>query len=439
MKGNTYGMQSYIAFLAAVGIAIHLILRFGPFQGYANYPLYITLILGGSPLVFDLFKKMVSFNFSSDLLAGISIVTSVILGQYLAGALVILMLSGGEAIEKYALRRASKVLEALARRAPTIAHRQKNGTIEDIPEKEIAIGDKLIIFPHATPCPLLLAIPVAIIGSISLSASRGILIKNPVVLEQITQCQTMIFDKTGTLTYGKPTLTEQIPYNQQSPREILKLVASLERYSKHPLAAAILDKAEEEKIQLVDAKEINEPKGEGLKGRVDGHEVMITNRKKWGGDARLLPEGSGLECLILIDGHLEALFRFRDTPRKDSKPFIQHLFSKHGFKEAMIVSGDREEEVRYLANAVGISHIYASQSPEEKVNIVLNEVQKRKTAFLGDGINDAPALVAATVGIALGTNSDITAEAAGAVIMDNTLERVDEFIHISGRMRKIAL
>ncbi len=558
---NAYGIESYIAILAIVGIITHLILRYGftNFQAYANYPLYITFIIGGIPLIFDLVKKLISLNFSSDLLAGISIVTSVILEQYLAGALVILMLSGGETLEKYAVKTASRVLEALAKRAPTIAHRIKNGTLEDIPIEQIAIGDVLTLFPHeicpvdgvvaegngvmdeayltgepflinkapgtevisgaingdvsltikatklaidsryakimqvmqeseqkrprirrladqlgawytpfailiavsawflsgeairflavmviATPCPLLLAIPVAIIGSISLSASRGILIKNPIVLEQITQCQTMIFDKTGTLTYGKPTLTDQIIINQLPPKEILKLVASVERYSKHPLAGAILEKAAEENILLVDAKQISEPKGEGLKGIVEGHEVVITNRKKLEefylkNKASTLPEGSGLECLILIDGNLEALFRFRDTPRKDSKPFIQHLITKHGFKEVMIVSGDREEEVRYLANAVGISNIYANQSPEEKVNIVLREVQKRKTAFLGDGINDAPALVVATVGVALGGNSDITAEAAGAVIMDNTLEKVDEFIHISGRMRKIAL
>ena len=469
------------------------------------------------------------------------------------------MLSGGETLEKYAVRTASKVLKALSKRAPTVAHRRKNGTLEDIPTEKIAVGDVLTLFPHeicpidgvveegngvmdeayltgepflinkapgtavisgaingdasliikaiklaidsryakimqvmqeseqkrprirrladqlgawytplailialgawfitgeairflavmviATPCPLLLAIPVAIIGSISLSTSRGILIKNPVVLEQITECKTMIFDKTGTLIYGKPTLTEQIHFSQLPSKELLKLVASVERYSKHPLAGAILEKALEEGIPLVDAKEIREAKGEGLKGIVEGHEIIITSRKKLGefglkNKTSILPEGSGLECLILVDGHLEALFRFRDTPRKESKHFIQHLFSKHGFKEVMIVSGDREEEVRYLANAVDISNIYASRSPEEKVEIVSKEVQKRKTAFLGDGINDAPALVTATVGIALGANSDITAEAAGAVIMDNTLEKVDEFIHISGRMRKIAL
>lgn len=560
-QNETYGIENYIAVLALVGIILHLVLRFGfsNLQPYENYPLYAVFILGGLPLVFDLFKKLISLNFSSDLLAGLSIITSVILGQYLAGALVILMLSGGETLEKYAVRTASKLLKALAKRAPTIAHRQRQGTMEDISTDQIAVGDSISIFPHeicpvdgvvtagngtmdeayltgepflidkapgsevlsgaingdtsltikatklaidsryakimqvmeeseqkrprlrrladqlgawytplaifialiawfisgesirflavlviATPCPLLLAIPVAIIGSISLSASRGILIKNPIVLEQITQCQTIIFDKTGTLTYGKPTLTEQMSFNQLPPKEILKLVASMERYSKHPLAGAILEKAEDEQIPLVDAKEINEEKGKGLRGIVEGHEIIVTSRNKLSqfgleNKSSLFPSGTGLECVIIVDGQLEALFRFRDAPREDSRIFIKHLFSKHGYKEAMIVSGDREEEVRYLANSVGITNVYANQSPEEKVQIVRKEVKKRKTAYIGDGINDAPSLVVATVGIALGGNSDVTAEAAGAVIMDNTLERVDEFIHISGRMRKIAL
>ena len=226
--------------------------------------------------------------------------------------------------------------------------------------------------------------------------------------------------------------------------EILKLVASIERYSKHPLASAILEKAVEENIKLIDAKKISEPKGAGLQGTVDGHEVIITSRKQLdkfglGKDVAVLPQGAGLECVILIDHQLAAHYRFRDSPRSDSESFIQHLLPKHGFKKVMIVSGDREEEVRYLANYVGITEVYAGKSPEEKVDIVVKETQQAKTAYLGDGINDAPALLAATVGIAFGRNSDITAEAAGAVVMDSSLEKVDEFLHISKRMRTIAL
>jgi heavy metal translocating P-type ATPase len=560
-KKDGIGIEGYIAILAIISIAAHLVLRYliPDFGIYSLYPLYVTLVLGGGILVFDLLCKLVTFKFGSDLLAGMSIVTAILLEEYLAGSLVVLMLSGGETLENYAVRTASKMLEVLAKRAPTTAHRQKNNAIEDISVDKIVIGDTILIFPHeicpvdgeviegngimdesyltgepflisktsgsgvlsgsingdasltikatklaqdsryakimqvmseseqkrprmrrladqlgawytpiaiiiallawgisgnpvrflavlviATPCPLLIAIPVAIIGSISLCAKQGILIKNPIVLEQIDQCQTMIFDKTGTLTYGKPTLTEQTVYNRHESIETLKLVASMERYSKHPLANAILEKAAEENIQLIDAQQVNEPKGAGLQGIVDGHEIIITSRKQLekfglGKDAAILPQGAGLECVVLIDHSLAAHYRFRDSPRADSESFIKHLLPMHGFKKLMIVSGDREGEVRYLANAVGIAEVYAGKSPEEKVDIVVKETQQAKTAYLGDGINDAPALLAATVGIAFGRNSDITAEAAGAVVMDNTLEKVDEFLHISKRMRIIAL
>lgn len=560
-KRSIIEIEGYIALLAIVGITLHLILRYlsPSFQMYSLYPLSITLALGGGILVFDLVRKLVNFQFGSDVLAGMSIITAVWLEEYLAGTLVVLMLSGGQTIENYAIQTASRMLEVLAKRAPTTAHRKKNNEIEEISIEKITPGDIILIFPHeicpvdgeviaghgvmdesyltgepfliskapgtlvlsgsingeasltikatklaqdsryakimqvmteseqkrphmrrladqlgalytpiaifiallawiftgdpvrflavlviATPCPLLIAIPVAIIGSISLCARRGILIKNPIVLEQIDRCQTMIFDKTGTLTYGKPTLTDQTVYNHNDPMETLTLVASIERYSKHPLSSAIMEKAEERNIKLIDAKHISEPKGAGLCGSVNGHEVVITSRKQLEKrglkkDTDLLPQGAGLECIVLVDGQLAAHYRFRDSPRTDSGSFIKHLAPHHGINKVMIVSGDREEEVQYLADFVGITKIYAGKTPEEKVDIVSAETKLAKTAYLGDGINDAPALLAATVGIAFGRNSDITAEAAGAVIMDSSLEKVDEFLHISKRMRKIAL
>lgn len=561
-KPSLINVEDYIAFLSILGIAAYLVLMFivPNMEMYALIPLYIVLGLGGGILVFNLAYKLLTLQFGSDLLAGLSIITAIILQEYLAGSVVVLMLSGGQTIENYAVRTASKMLEVLAKRAPTTAHRRKkNNEMEDVPVEEILIGDSIVIFPHeicpvdgevtegngvmdesyltgepfllpkapgsevlsgsingedsltikatklaqdsryakimqvmseseqkrphmrrladqlgawytplailialiawfisgnatrflavlviATPCPLLIGIPVAIIGSISLCARRSILIKNPVVLEQINQCQTMIFDKTGTLTYGKPTLTEQTVYIQQDPKEILKLVASMERYSKHPLASAILKKAEEDNLTLINAKHISEPKGAGLQGSIDGHEIIITSRKHLGKyglekEAALLPQGIGLECIILIDRELAAHYRFRDTPRADSLPFIKHLLPKHGINKVMIISGDREEEVRYLANAVGVKQVYANKSPEEKVDLVVEETKHAKTVYLGDGINDAPSLIASTVGIAFGSNSDITAEAADAVIMESSLERVDEFLHISQRMRTVAL
>jgi P-type E1-E2 ATPase len=143
--------------------------------------------------------------------------------------------------------------------------------------------------------------------------------------------------------------------------------------------------------------------------------------------------------VVAIDGRYAAALRFRDAPRAESRSFVKHLGPKHDFTRVMLVSGDRESEVRYLAEQVDITDVFAQQSPEQKVALVRAETARAKTLYVGDGINDAPAMMAATVGMAIGQNSDVTAEAAGVVIMDNALEKVDEFMHISRRMRIIAL
>jgi P-type E1-E2 ATPase len=146
-----------------------------------------------------------------------------------------------------------------------------------------------------------------------------------------------------------------------------------------------------------------------------------------------------MEAVIIIDARYAATIRFRDEPRADGVPFISHLTRRHHFERVMLISGDRESEVRYLADKVGIKEVHANQSPEQKLALVREETKRANTIFLGDGINDAPALTAATVGIAFGQGSDITTEAAGAVILDSSLQRVDELMHIGHRMRTIAL
>lgn len=550
-----------IAALTIVAILLHLALRFAFHAPPGTYqvPLLATLVLGGLPLLYDLARKLLKRQFGSDLLGGISIVTSVLLGEYLAGSIIVLMLAGGEALESYALRSASSVLAALAKRMPSVAHRKRESQLLDVELQDVAVGDTLVIYPHdicpvdgvvieghgvmdesyltgepfritktsgstvisgaingesaltirttkaaadsryakimevmreseakrpqlqrlgdqlgaiytpvalgvavlawalsgesirflavlviATPCPLLLAIPIAVIGSISLCARRAIIVKTPVVLEQIGGCRTAIFDKTGTLTYGEPKLTEQLIAAGFKQEEVLTLVASLERYSKHPLARAILAAAKETGIALPEATEVSEQPGRGLHGIVSGHQLQITSRhkliaQKIPGAELLPPVAGGLECVAVIDGKYAAALRFRDAPRAESRSFVSHLGPKHQFRRVMIVSGDRESEVRYLAEQVGITEIHAQKSPEEKLAIVRRETAAAKTLYVGDGINDAPAMMAATVGMAIGQNSDVTAEAAGVVVMDNSLKKVDEFMHISRRMRFIAL
>lgn len=558
-RGRVSRRAFAIAAVAFGGIAAHLAMRWQPAMAsrMEALPLYVVLAAGGLPLVIGLARKALRGEFGSDLLAGLSIIVAALLGEYLAGAVIVLMLSGGEALEALAVGRASSVLEALARRMPLAAHRRSDGRIEETALGAVQVGDELIVLPHeicpvdgvvvegrgvmdesyltgepfkmpkakgsevysgavngehaltirarrlavdsryarimgvmrdaeqrrprlrrlgdelgawytplalaialaawavsgepmrflavlviATPCPLLIGIPVAIIGAISLAAKRGIVIRDPAVLERIGRCRTIVLDKTGTLTYGEPTLTDVAAAAHATDLPVLQLAASLERYSKHPLGRAILRAAERARIPLLDASEIREEPGQGLEGVVREHRVRIVGRRQaelLDASASLPPPASGLECVVLVDGAAAATLRFHDAPREDSRSFIGHLGPRHGVERILIVSGDRASEVRYLADQVGISHVYAEQRPEDKVEITRAERARADTLFIGDGINDAPALAAATVGIAFGHQSEITGEAAGAVIMDSALERVDELFHISARLRRIAL
>ncbi|QRN04614.1 heavy metal translocating P-type ATPase [Legionella sp. MW5194] len=301
----------------------------------------------------------------------------------------------------------------------------------------------LSVLVIATPCPLLIAIPITIISAISRAAKQAIIIKNPVVLEQLPTCTTAIFDKTGTLTYGKPTLTAVYTVSDYTDDQLLQYVGSLERYSRHPLASAVIKATQERHIELIESTNVSEKPGQGLNGIVNHRRVEVTSRKKLVErmpecQSLLPPVAPGLECIILLDNHYAATLHFHDAPRPESKSFISHLTPAHQFKKIMLVSGDRESEVNYLAGLVPFTEVYASQSPEQKLAIVRRERKKAPTVFMGDGINDAPALTAATVGIAFGQHSQVTAEAAGAVIMENTLSKVDELLHLSISTRTIA-
>ena len=203
----------------------------------------------------------------------------------------------------------------------------------------------LAVLVIATPCPLLLAIPVAIIGAISLAATRGIIIKNPAMLERIDRCRTIIFDKTGTLTYGKPSLTDVICAPGVTRELVLRLASSLEQYSRHPLATSILDAARAEGVVPVDVSEISERPGQGLRGSIDGEIVEITGRGKIVSSADRVATAAaaaGMECIVLRNGEYAATLRFQDVPREESRSFVDHLVPRHQVTRVMLVSGDRD-------------------------------------------------------------------------------------------------
>ena len=550
--------QVGISILAIITISIYGLLWVFDYP-YAQYPLFFLLITAGLPLLLQIFLKLIKGNLGADILAALALITGVILHEYLASAFIILMIASGQALERYAMRKASSVLLALEQRMPLIAHRKLNNRIEDIELDQIKIDDEIVVFPHetcpvdgivieghgsmdesyltgepyqiskapgasvlsgalngnapliiktarltsnsryasivkvlgdaeqkrpsirrlgdkigmffgiialvfavlswyisgdsirflavlviATPCPLLIAIPITIISAISKAAKQSIIIKDPTVVEQLPICKTAIFDKTGTLTYGRPSLTEISITADYTRENILQYVASLERYSKHPLSFAVLEAAEKERIALLETSDVSEIPGQGLQGTINKQKIHITGRKKLlkthpEFKSTLPGEKSGLECIVVIDNSVAAILRFHDPARPETKSFISHLKPAHQFSKIMIVSGDRESEVNYLGAQLEVSEIYASQTPEQKLAIVREEVKKGPTIFMGDGINDAPALTAATVGIAFGEFSNVTAEAASAVVMENTFNKVDELFHLSLKTRKIVL
>ena len=429
--------QSYIALLSIICICIYLVMYVSNIPLF-NIPLLFIIVIGGIPLFLQIIIKLFNRNIGADSLAAIALITGVILHEYLAATLIILMLASGQTLERYAMRKASSVLLALVARMPSIAHKKMNNKIKDIPLLSINIDDEIVIYPHetcpidgiiieghgsmdesyltgepyqisktpgsfvlsgaingesllvvkttelpsdsryaaivkvleeaeqkrpsirrlgdqigaifapvalgfaliawyltgdavrflsilviATPCPLLIAIPITIISAISRAAKQAIIIKDPTVLEQLPTCRTAIFDKTGTLTYGKPTLTEIFITNDYKKEQILQYVGSIERYSKHPLSNAILKATKEHNIKLLESSNISEIPGQGLKGVINGHTVFITGRKKlleiMPECESILPEVSpGLECIVILDNQYAAALHFHDSPRIDS-------------------------------------------------------------------------------------------------------------------------
>ncbi len=553
---NAASAHRPVAILATATLVSALVLRFLGIAYWSDL-LLGGIVVCGLPLFYGLVREMVRGNFSVDLLALLSVATSLVMHQYWVAIIVILMLSGGKTLEDYATGKASSVLSALAKRMPQTAHVIDGASVSrNIPVESVAINDQVVIYPHeicpvdgvvlsgsgsmdesyltgepfeiakapgstvlsgaingstlvtiratslasnsryaqivgvlhesersrprmrrlgdrlggwytpiavaaallswgisghaerflavlviATPCPLLIGIPVAIISAISVAARRGIVIKDAAVLEKISTCRSLIVDKTGTLTYGKPLLTEVLADDPADRNLLLQLAASVEMYSKHPLASAILDAATRESVPLVEATEISEAQGTGLRGQVGDHSIWVTGRKKIPESlsAKLPPTAAGLECVAVIDDRVVGLFRFEDQPRHDTKPFLDHLKPQHQIDQVTLLSGDRMAEVALFASRMHIEHVYGGMSPEQKVAVVRDLTKQARTIYVGDGINDAPAMLNATVGIALGVNSEITSEAAGAVVLESSLRSVDELMHIGSRMRRIAL
>jgi len=551
-------LRSYpIAVGAALGLAAGLIAHFlfrAPVAADAVF--FATLAVGGVPLVVQTVRGMLRGRFAADIVAMLAIVTALVLQQYFAGAVIVLMQSGGEALETYAMGRASHSLEALLARAPKVAHRLRDDQIDDVAVTAVRPGDLLVIKPGelvpvdgeviagtssvdqsaltgeplpiraaagtalmsgslnldgvmrvralrlseqsqyqqivrlveqarlekppiqrladrfavwftpltlvmcgvaylvtgsptsvlavlvvATPCPLILATPVAVIAGISWAAEAGIIIKTGAAIENVGRARAVVFDKTGTLTLGQPTVGHVESLNTLSSGEVIRLAAAVEQFSSHHLGRVIAEAGRQRFPRLPDASGFREVAGRGVSGTVEGRSVAV------GSPAFLAEQGvvvgdapDHTAAFVTVDGRLVGSIEFADRLRHQVPALMQRL-AVLGVTDTIMLTGDRQPAAEAIAAQAGIRTVLANLLPGDKVNAV-RDLKRRygSVVMVGDGINDAPALAAATVGVALGAHGTaVSADAADIVLLVDDISRVGDALAISQRMRRIAL
>jgi heavy metal translocating P-type ATPase len=522
------------------------------------------LAITGAPVVWRTLRGVAAGRFAADLVAMLAILAALLLGEPLAGLIVVLMQTGGEALERYAEGRASEAVRELEAAAPRIAHRIGDRGPEDVPVDSVAVGDELLVRPGelipcdaevtdgtssvdtsrltgeplpvtarpgvrflsgslnqdrplrvratsragesqyarivelvrtaqasksplqrladryavwftpltlavcgaayalsgdpvralavlvvATPCPLILATPVAIIGGINRAARYGIIFRHGTALEQLGQVTVGLFDKTGTLTVGRPRVARVLPTPRFTADELLGLAASVEQGSGHLLGRTVVEAAAARGLGQAEAREIVEAPGQGVSGTVGAREVAVGGRtflaSRYPGIDTELRELRGaddraeLRAFVAVDGHAAGIIEYADQVRSDLKGLVPRL-RKLGLRRVVLLSGDDQANTDAVARAMGIEEAHGELLPEDKVAHVRRLVKAgEKVLMVGDGTNDAPALSSATVGIALASGGGgITAEAADAVLLADDPSRVETAIAISRRTLRLA-
>jgi heavy metal translocating P-type ATPase len=304
----------------------------------------------------------------------------------------------------------------------------------------------LAVLAVATPCPLILATPVAVIGGINRAARRHIIMRNGTALERLGSATVAVFDKTGTVTIGQPRVSRVIVTSRIPPNEVLRLAGAVERSSGHLLARTLVSAAEATGLALPEARDVVEAAGRGVAGIVEGRHVVVGARsfvhEHVHQDETVLdvePASPGLRAYVAVDGVVVGMVEYADTLR----PGVRDVFGALtglGIRRILMLSGDHAENARSVAAAVGIGDVRGDLLPEDKVAVVRELVASGDSVLMvGDGTNDAPALSAATVGVAMaGHGGGITAEAADVVILIDDLSRVVDAMRISRRTMHVA-
>jgi heavy metal translocating P-type ATPase len=549
---------------ALLSILIGWALRLTISPGAASVVWSAGLAVTGLPVVWRTVRGMASGRFAADLVAMLAIVTALFLGEPLAGLIVVLMQTGGEALERYAEGRASEAVRELEAAAPRLAHRVRAGGTEDVEADALAPGDELLVRPGelvpcdglvlsgrshvdaarltgepvpvsaapgtrllsgslnldgpltiratapasesqyarivelvrtaqqsksplqrladryavwftpftlfacavtylltedpvrilavlvvATPCPLILATPVAVVGGINRAARRGIIFRHGSALEQLAGITVAIFDKTGTLTIGRPRVARVLPAPSYTAPELLRLAGAVEHGSGHLLARTLSEEVAARGIVPADAHEVTESPGEGVTGLTENRWVTVGGRAyvlrrhpgaEAGLRAALAADGAdALRAYVAIDGVGAGVIEYADRIRAGIPGFLATL-RRLGVRRALLLSGDAQANTAAVGLAVGIDEAYGDLLPGEKVVFVQRLVKEgERVLMVGDGTNDAPALSSATVGVALASGGGgISAEAADAVILADDPTRIAEAIAISRRTLRLA-
>jgi len=299
----------------------------------------------------------------------------------------------------------------------------------------------------ATPCPLILAVPVAIVSGLSRAAKLGILIKGGKAIETLARVRALVIDKTGTLTLGEARLVSTRATDAVAPDELLRLAASLDQASKHIIAQTIVAEARAKGLTLAIPSEVVETPGEGIVGRVAGRQVMVGGAHfiaahiADGGLSTLgrdRPPGA-VAVAVAVDGKLAGLLMLSDELREGTEQMLRELRGL-GIERIVLATGDRHEVARFVAAGLSIDQVRSELSPDQKILVVLSERKNGPVMMIGDGVNDAPALAAADIGMAMGAKgAAASAEAADVVLLVDQLDRVLPAILIARRSRGIAL
>ncbi len=534
-----------------------------------NLPLFahalwtIALIGAGFPVVWRTLRAARAGNFATDVVASLSIVTAAIIGQPLAGLVIVLMQTGGEALERFAARRASAAVRELEKAAPRIAHLISGGRgLIDVPVGELNVGDVFLVRPGemvpcdgivlsgiseidasqltgeaipvpahmgirlmsgslnahgvlsvrataraaesqyskivelvreaqasksplqrladryavwftpatlavcaatfvftgswtsvlavlvvATPCPLILAPPVAMIGGINRAARRKIIVRHGAAIEMLSDATLAVFDKTGTLTIGKPQVRSVIALPGFTEEGVLRSAAAVEQGSSHLLARVVVEEGEKRYGHLPTATQHRESSGEGLTGVVGDIEVAVGSRAFVARRATTsldvfdaTEDGeAGLRAYVLLSGKPAGIIEYADSLRPELKTFLATL-SELGLPRTVLLSGDRAANAKAVGLTAGIKEAYGELLPADKATMVSRfRAHGEVVMMVGDGTNDAPALAAADVGVALaGHGGGVTSEAADVVILIDDLSRVGEAVAISRRTMRLA-